>query len=313
VIASGVTNTLNFVYDGWNLLASLTNSTTLFEAFTWGLDLSGSVQGSPRESGTSLTGGAGGVGGLLEATYFGSSTTNCFTAFDGNGNVSALVNASNGSVLAQYEYGPFGELIRATGPMAKLNPFRFSTKYQDDENDLLYYGYRYYNASTGRWLSKDPITELGFDPVGTNQKQHERESEDEQMPLTSREDWSRTSYPPSDEASSDSTSKVSQGNQFGFLNDASNLYGFVGNGPINAFDRLGLVCVKKIDNQFGSVKKSVLPGNCCIKIVTGVRSGCRVLFTDGTALRIHELTTAQVGECDNQCIRVPLSSVAIRG
>jgi RHS repeat-associated protein len=45
--------------------------------------------------------------------------------------------------------------------MAKLNPFRFSTKYQDDETDLLYYGYRYYNASTGRWLSRDPIEEKG--------------------------------------------------------------------------------------------------------------------------------------------------------
>ena len=57
--------------------------------------------------------------------------------------------------------GPFGEVIRATGPMAKANPFRFSTKYQDEETDLLYYGYRYYNASTGRWLSRDPIGEAG--------------------------------------------------------------------------------------------------------------------------------------------------------
>ena len=45
--------------------------------------------------------------------------------------------------------------------MAKANPFRFSTKYQDDETDLLYYGYRYYNASTGRWISRDPIAERG--------------------------------------------------------------------------------------------------------------------------------------------------------
>jgi RHS repeat-associated protein len=56
---------------------------------------------------------------------------------------------------------PFGEVTRATGPMAKANPFGFSTKYQDDETDLLYYGYRYYNASTGRWLSKDPMEETG--------------------------------------------------------------------------------------------------------------------------------------------------------
>jgi RHS repeat-associated protein len=57
--------------------------------------------------------------------------------------------------------GPFGEVIRTTGPLAKTNPFRFSTKYQDDETDLLYYGYRYYKASTGRWVGRDPIGELG--------------------------------------------------------------------------------------------------------------------------------------------------------
>lgn len=67
------------------------------------------------------------------------------------------------SVPTLCEYGPFGELFRATGPMAKANPFRFSTKYQDDETDLNYYGYRYYTASTGRWLSRDPLFELGFE------------------------------------------------------------------------------------------------------------------------------------------------------
>jgi RHS repeat-associated protein len=41
--------------------------------------------------------------------------------------------------------------------MAKANPCRFSTKYQDDETDLLYYGYRYYSASVGKWLSRDPL------------------------------------------------------------------------------------------------------------------------------------------------------------
>ena len=45
--------------------------------------------------------------------------------------------------------------------MTKLNPFRFSTEYDDDETDLLYYGYRCYNPSTGRWSSRDPIAEKG--------------------------------------------------------------------------------------------------------------------------------------------------------
>lgn len=142
---------LKFVYDGWNLLAEL-NATNnhVIRSFTWGADLSGSLQG------------AGGVGGLL--SIWDSSTLNTqpsthFVAFDGNGNVTALVNAANGAAVAQYEYGPFGEVIRSTGTMAKANPFRFSTKYQDDESDLLYYGYRHYNASTGRWLSRDPAGE----------------------------------------------------------------------------------------------------------------------------------------------------------
>jgi hypothetical protein len=31
--------------------------------------------------------------------------------------------------------------------MAKVNSLRFSTRYQDDETELLYYGHRYYSAS----------------------------------------------------------------------------------------------------------------------------------------------------------------------
>jgi len=82
-------------------------------------------------------------------------------AYDGNGNVGALVDAANGTVAARYEYGPFAEPIRVTGTMAKANPLCFSTKYTDREGDLLYYGYRHYNPSSGRWLSRDPYGELG--------------------------------------------------------------------------------------------------------------------------------------------------------
>jgi len=106
--------------------------------------------------------GAGGVGGLLEVTYHGNAVTNAFVAFDGNGNVTALVNAGDGTVVGNYEYGPFGEVIRNSGPLARNVPFRFSTKYQDDESDLVYYGYRYYKASTGTWLNRDPLGDFAF-------------------------------------------------------------------------------------------------------------------------------------------------------
>jgi len=45
--------------------------------------------------------------------------------------------------------------------MAKANPIRFSTKYQDDETGLCYYGYRYFDPSTGRWINRDPVQERG--------------------------------------------------------------------------------------------------------------------------------------------------------
>ncbi|MGH7942745.1 MAG: hypothetical protein ACREFR_16930, partial [Limisphaerales bacterium] len=111
--------TNDFLYDGWNMITVLNPGLRPLTSFTWGNDLSGSLQG------------AGGVGGLLEMSEYGSQTTNCFVAFDGNGNVMALVNAADGTLAAEYDYGPFGEPIRMTGPMARLNPFRFSTKYDD--------------------------------------------------------------------------------------------------------------------------------------------------------------------------------------
>ena len=140
--------TNRFVYDGWNPAANLNPQSAVLQAFTWGLDLSGSLQG------------AGGVGGLLFNRDTASGTTN-YVAYDGNGNVAALVKANDGTPSANYEYSPFGELIRTTGTMAKANPFRFSTKYQDDESDFLYYGYRSFNPSSGRWLNRDPMGERG--------------------------------------------------------------------------------------------------------------------------------------------------------
>jgi RHS repeat-associated protein len=98
---------------------------------------------------------------LLFAVLNSPSTEVYFPAYDGNANIMALCKGSDATWAAQYEYGPFGEVIRATGPMAKTNPFRFSNKYQDEETGLIYYGFRFYSYSMGRWLSRDPIEEKG--------------------------------------------------------------------------------------------------------------------------------------------------------
>ena len=148
-----------FLYDGWNLIATsqkdlVTSHTSLVTLYSWGLDLSGGLQG------------AGGVGGLLAVTDVSdgsdSSDPSFFPTYDGNGNISEYL-ALDGEVAAHYEYGPFGELLRASGPLADSAAFvfRFSTKYLDAESGLYYYGFRYYQPENGRWLSRDPIEERG--------------------------------------------------------------------------------------------------------------------------------------------------------
>lgn len=140
-----------FVFDRWNLVeeADLLESGATAKKHLWGLDLSSTLQR------------AGGVGGLLKSSAISSGAWNdAFAIYDGGGNVSELLD-DTGTVAAHYEYGPFGESLRVTGTLAKVNPFRFSTKYEDDETGLLYYGCRYYTPNTGRWLIRDPIEEQG--------------------------------------------------------------------------------------------------------------------------------------------------------
>jgi len=116
---------------------------------------------------------------LASTSYSGSSNSDTLTPaskasndtltlsylYDGNGNIISACN-SKGEITAKLAYSPFGEKISG----ADL-PFSFSTK-AVDASGLAYYGFRFYNAETGRWLSRDPIGERGgvnlFAMVGNN-------------------------------------------------------------------------------------------------------------------------------------------------
>ncbi len=137
-----------FIYDDWNMIAELDALApgTTPKTHVWGLDLSETMQG------------AGGVGGLLFTNL--ESGTHA-AMFDGNGNVAGLVDMHAGQVSARYEYGPFGELKASYGVASTPNLFRYSSKYSDLESGLLYYGFRFYNTSFGRWSNRDPIGEFG--------------------------------------------------------------------------------------------------------------------------------------------------------
>jgi len=156
-----------FVWSDWlpvlELDASDPNDVTILRKYTWGLDLSGQSGGSA--SGRSID-DAGGIGGLL-ATEDVADTKDYYYLYDANGNVGQVLDGSDGSIAAKYEYDAYGNNLldpndpNQSGPYAADNPFRFSTKYWDDETELGYWGYRYYSPRLGRWINRDPAAEAG--------------------------------------------------------------------------------------------------------------------------------------------------------
>ncbi len=139
-----------FMYDGWNLLAEIDLNSKEETHYVWGLDLGGRIHGP-----------AGGVGGLL--TRIDKDQKIAHYTYDNRGNVSQLIN-SDGTIISTYQYDPYGNLLTDSSPDTDQNPFKFSTKYHDSDLNLYNYGYRHYSPTTGRWLTRDPISNLG----GTN-------------------------------------------------------------------------------------------------------------------------------------------------
>ncbi|MFO0972530.1 MAG: RHS repeat-associated core domain-containing protein [Phycisphaerae bacterium] len=116
---------------------------------------------------TSTTPAAGGIGGLLAVLDWTLVTPQMSGLgqaylYDGNGNVGQLISLDDGSVVTAYEYDAYGNITAETdGEYAPENPFRFSTKFHDDETGWVYYGYRFYGPKWGRWAGRDPIGENG--------------------------------------------------------------------------------------------------------------------------------------------------------
>jgi RHS repeat-associated protein len=168
-----------YLYDGMLIVQERSSGNTPQVHYTRGLDLSGTTHG------------AGGIGGLLMRSHgysAGSWSSHNGYHSDANGNVTALVNSS-GSLQANYKYNPYGGTISSSGTLATANVMRFSSKPAMFSSTggwgMYYYGYRFYDPATQRWLNRDPLEEAGgintyeanannplnaYDPVGLDWK-----------------------------------------------------------------------------------------------------------------------------------------------
>ena len=81
-------------------------------------------------------------------------STTSYYEQDGLGSVTSLSNSA-GSLGETYGYASFGKQTSSSGSLT--NPFQYTGRESDSETALYYYRARYYDPSTGRFLSEDPI------------------------------------------------------------------------------------------------------------------------------------------------------------
>lgn len=75
---------------------------------------------------------------------------------DRRGSPRLVVNASNGKIVQELDYDPWGKVLRDTNP--GFQPFGFAGGLYDPDTGLVRFGARDYDPDTGHWTAPDPIS-----------------------------------------------------------------------------------------------------------------------------------------------------------
>jgi RHS repeat-associated protein len=135
------TNEVRYVYDGLLPIQERDSNNAVKVTYTRGLDLSGGMRG------------AGGIGGLLART---DANGSAYYHADASGNITALIDSSQ-SIVAQYAYDPFGNVLSMSGSLVSANTMRFSSVEAHAQSGLMLYTFRAYSPSLQRFTQADPI------------------------------------------------------------------------------------------------------------------------------------------------------------
>jgi RHS repeat-associated protein len=87
--------------------------------------------------------------------------TPSFYGYDGLGTVRQLTNSS-GTITDTYDYDAFGNKINSTGTTP--NAYLYRGEQWDTDLGIYYLRARYYNPTTGRFMSRDPDDGSPYDP-----------------------------------------------------------------------------------------------------------------------------------------------------
>ena len=72
------------------------------------------------------------------------------------------VSDTNHNIIKEITYDTYGNILKDTNPSFKV-PFGFAGGLYDPDTKLTHFGYREYDAYTGKWTAKDPIGFAGGD------------------------------------------------------------------------------------------------------------------------------------------------------
>ncbi|MBU3978757.1 RHS repeat-associated core domain-containing protein [Patescibacteria group bacterium] len=85
---------------------------------------------------------------------------------DGLGNV-RFITSRSGTNVRSYTYDPFGNITGTQGTLTG-NRYQFQTQQNDSESGMYYLRARYYDPTTGRFISRDPVKGTLVNPQTQN-------------------------------------------------------------------------------------------------------------------------------------------------
>jgi RHS repeat-associated protein len=147
ITSSDGTDTVHYYYDqSWRAVEEYLNSdSTPNRRYLWGLRSRWDL--AKRERNDS--------GSLNEKRYV------LYDAMD-----PVAICDEGGDITQRFEYSPFGETAFlnddfSPDPTPADWNWLFHGEFRDRDTGYYNYGYRYYNPTTGRWINRDPIGEMG--------------------------------------------------------------------------------------------------------------------------------------------------------